>query len=74
MHALVGLSILLRVVAGLFPLAIPLSYNVDALIDNLLPMSETMFNLLIPVVGLIAGVSLGIGLVGKILSAIRSAF
>lgn len=50
------------------------SYDVTELTANLLSMSESMFNSLIPVVGIVAGISLGIGLVGKILSAIRSAF
>lgn len=65
---------LLAVALALVGPAIPFSFDLSGLQDNLLSMAETMFNLLVPVLGLIAGITLGIGLVGKILSAIRSAF
>ncbi len=62
------------VVASLVGPSLPFSFDLSGLQENLLAMAETMFNLLVPVIGLIAGITLGIGLVGKILSAIRSAF
>jgi hypothetical protein len=59
---------------GLPPLTLPFTFDVGAITEHLMPMAETMFNLLMPVLGLIAGITLGVGLVGKVLSAIRSAF
>ena len=51
-----------------------MSLDLTSLQGNMLSMASTMFNALVPVIGLTAGIALGVGLAGKIISAVRSAF
>ncbi|MCC7360512.1 MAG: hypothetical protein IT317_13605 [Anaerolineales bacterium] len=51
-----------------------MSLDLSGLQTNLLSMASTMFNALTPVIGITAGIALGVGLAGKIISAVRSAF
>lgn len=51
-----------------------MSLDLTSLQTNLTTMASTMFNALVPVIGLTGGIALGVGLAGKVISAIRSAF
>lgn len=51
-----------------------MSLDLTTFQSNLLDMASVMFNALVPIVGLTGGIALGVGLAGKIISAIRSAF
>lgn len=51
-----------------------MSLNTTGMTDNIQSMASTMFNSLVPVIGITAGIALGVGLSGKVISAIRSAF
>lgn len=51
-----------------------MSLDLSGLQTNLTSMASTMFNALVPIVGLTGGIALGVGLAGKVISAIRSAF
>ena len=51
-----------------------MSLDLTSLQTNLTSMAATIFNALVPVIGLTGGIALGVGLAGKVVSAIRSAF
>jgi len=53
---------------------IKMSLDLTGLQTNLTSMASTMFNALVPVIGLTGGIALGVGLAGRIITAIRSAF
>lgn len=51
-----------------------MSLDLTTFTSSLTGMASTMFNALVPIIGLTGGIALGVGLAGKIISAIRSAF
>ena len=51
-----------------------MSLDLTSLQSNLTTTASMIFNALVPVVGLTGGIALGVGLAGKVMSAIRSAF
>lgn len=51
-----------------------MSLDLTSFQTNLTSMASVMFNSLVPVIGLTGGIALGVGLAGKVITAIRSAF
>jgi len=51
-----------------------MSLDLSTLQTNLTGTASMIFNALVPVIGLTGGITLGVGLAGKVISAIRAAF